>query len=123
MNIITFVSRDWDDYNVLIRKMTVLIEDMTKKYPDDKKIIFIHTAQNVGENMITEYVGKIRGFMSQKGYNVDEKVVYYKKFSDIDIIDRGADHAIVFSKQGCQRTEKCTKILSISNIPTTLVRG
>lgn len=123
MNVLTFVSRDWDNYNALMRKMTVLIEDLTRNNPDDKNIIFIHTAQNIGENMVTEYIGKIRGFMMQKGYNVDEKVVYYKKFSDFDIINRGGDHAIVFSKQGCQRTEKCVKVLSISNIPTTLVRG
>lgn len=123
MNILTFVSKDWNDYNLLIRKMTVLIEELTLNSPDDKNIVFVHTAQNIGENMVTEYLGKIRSFMHQKGYNVDEKVVYYKKFSDMDIINRGGDHAIIFTTKGCQRTDRCAKILSITSIPTTLVRG
>jgi hypothetical protein len=123
MNIITFVSKEWQDYNLLVRKMTVLIEDTALNYPEDKNIVFIHTAQNVGENMITEWLGKIKSFMKQKGYTVDEKVVYYKKYTDMDIINRGADQAIIFSTKGCQRTTKCANILSISNIPTTIVRG
>lgn len=123
MQILTFVSDGWNDYNHLIRKMTVLLEDIARDHPDERSIVFVHTAQNSGENMVTEYIGKIRSFMKQKGYSVDERVFYYKKFTDLDIINKGADMAIVFDTNGCQRTSRVSKILEISGIPTTIVRG
>ena len=123
MKILAFASKDWSDYNLLVRKMTVLLEDLAYTYPDERNLTFVHTAQNSGENMITEYLGKIKAFMRQKGYTVDEKVLYYKRYSDLDIINGGADYAIVFTIKGCQRTDKVAKILSISDIPTTIAKG
>jgi hypothetical protein len=39
MRVLIFGSKDWNDYNELIRQVTVLIDDRKHFYPDDKEYV------------------------------------------------------------------------------------
>ena len=66
-------SRNWDDYNLLMRKLTIEIEDWRINYPEDNKIIFLHHGRIGAENMVTEYVNKTHKFLRQKNFKIKEE--------------------------------------------------
>ena len=130
MRILIVGSKNWVNYNELIRNLTIAIEDASVFNPEDKKIVFVHTGSQGAENMTTEYVGKVERFMKQKGYSVKEEI-FRKKYSgnnvdritaDYDMITSGIDSAFVFIKGSCRRSDYCYKILKEMNIPTKLIK-
>lgn len=130
MRILVVGSKNWVNYNELMRNLTLAIEDASIFNPEDKKIVFVHTGAQGAENMTTEYVGKVERFMRQKGYSVKEEL-FRKKYSgdkidkitsDYDMITSGIDSALVFIKDSCRRSEYCTRILREFNIPTKVVK-
>lgn len=130
MKILVVGSKNWVNYNELIRNLTIAIEDVAVFSPDDKRIVFVHTGSQGAENMTTEYIGKVENYMKQKGYSIKEEL-FQKKYSgnnvdkitaDYDMIMSGVDSAIVFIRDVDRRAEYCTKILREMNIPTKLVK-
>jgi hypothetical protein len=116
MNVLVFGSKDYNDYNDLIRQITVLIDDRKHFYPDDKEYVFIHTGKQGAENMVTEYIGKTEKFLRQKGYNIKERLIRDKySTSDVSLIEEGADFALVFGDS--PRNRSCLKLLEIYEIP------
>lgn len=116
MRVLVFGSKDWTDYNELIRQVTVLIDDRKHYYPDDKEYIFIHTGLRGAENMITEYIGKTEKFLRQKGYKIKEELIRDKSsFSDVTLIESNPDFALVFGES--PRNKQCLNLLESYSVP------
>jgi len=122
MKILVIGSREWQSYTDLMRYMTILIQDATEAYPEDKVLTFVHAGSVGAENMVTEYIGKTEKFMRQKGYSLKEKVVRHGKdavLNDYKLMEQGVDAAIVFSS-GCKRTRTGIKLLQELGIPAAI---
>ena len=116
MRALVFGSKDWTDYNDLIRQITLLIEDNKYHYPDDKEFVFVHKGMRGAENMVTEYIGKTEKFLRQKGYRIKEEIVRdFSSFSDVTMIESGASIALIFGESS--RNYSCIKILESYGIP------
>jgi len=116
MRVLVFGSKDWDDYNDLIRQVTLLIEDNRHYYPDDKECIFVHKGNYGAENMITEYVGKTEKFLRQKGYKIKEELVRDKSsFSDLTMIESAPNIALLFGES--PRIKQCLSLLETYGVP------
>lgn len=131
MRVLVIGSKNWKDYNEVIRNLTLAIEDINYYYPDEKKITFIHTGLRGAENMVTEYVGKVEKFMRQKGYSIKEELVRLPvgKFDlsskvqrDYEMINSGINYAIIFNDGTCKRSHACAKILHEFDIPTRIIK-
>jgi hypothetical protein len=117
-----FGSKDYTDYNDLIRQITVLIDDRKHFYPEDKEYIFIHTGLKGAENMVTEYIGKTEKFLRQKGYKVKEELVRDKSsFSDVTLIESMPDFALVFGESS--RNRQCLSLIETYGIPYRHIKG
>ena len=130
MKILIVGSKNWINYNEFIRNVTIAIEDAANDFPDDKRIVFVHTGTQGAENMTSEYVGKVEKFMRQKGYTVKEEL-FRKKYSgnnvdkitsDYDMNTSGIDAALVFIRSSDRRAEYCTRILKEFDIPTKIIK-
>ena len=114
MRILVFGSKDWEDYNDLIRQVTLLIEDSKFLYPEEKEYVFVHKGQKGAENMITEYIGKTEKFLRQKGYKIKEQLIRDKSsYSDVSMIESEPNIALVFGDSA--RT--CMSLLETFGIP------
>lgn len=129
MKIIIVGSKNWVDYNEIMRVITVNIDRWVSTNPEDKRITFIHTGRVGAENMVTEYIGKVEKFMRQKGYHINEKLYGGPSNNpsniarDYDMINSGADKAIVFIRDRCKRSESFIKLANANGIPVELVKG
>jgi len=116
MRVLVFGSKDYSDYNDLIRQVTVLIDDRKHFFPEDKEYIFIHTGQKGAENMVTEYIGKTEKFLRQKGYKIKEEIIRDKSsYSDVTLIESLPDFALVFGESS--RNRQCIKLLEAMGVP------
>jgi hypothetical protein len=121
MRVLIFGSKDWKDYNDLIRQLTVLIDDRKHFYPDDKEYVFVHTGLKGAENMVTEYIGKTEKFLKQKGYKIKEELIRDKTlFSDVNLIESSPDFALVFGDSA--RNKTCISLLKSYSIPHRYVQ-
>jgi hypothetical protein len=121
MRVLIFGSKDWKDYNDLIRQLTVLIDDRKHFYPDDKEYVFVHTGLKGAENMVTEYIGKTEKFLRQKGYKIKEELIRDKTlFSDVNLIESSPDFALVFGDSA--RNKTCINLLKSYSIPHRYVQ-
>lgn len=120
-------SRNWDDYNLLMRKLTIEIEDWKISYPDENKILFLHHGRIGAENMVTEYVGKIEKFMRQKEVFVAEKAIRLngkeQQAADFDMINSDIDKLIIFAKEPCGRSRAAVTIAEAINKPYLYIKG
>lgn len=129
MRILVGGSRNWVDYNEIMRKMTVILDHWVSTNPQDKKITFVHTASTPAENMVTEYIGKVERLLKQKGYSIDEQLFRPKKISDssavqmYDLASLNIDKAIFFVRDSCKKTTSLANISSAMEIPTEIVKG
>ena len=116
MRVLVFGSKDYTDYNELIRQLTVLIDDRKHFYPDDTEYVFVHKGLRGAENMVTEYIGKTEKFLKQKGYKIKEELVRDKSsFSDVTMIESTPDFALVFGMS--ERNRSCVKLLEAYDVP------
>jgi hypothetical protein len=121
MRVLIFGSKDWTDYNDLIRQLTVLIDDRKHFYPEDIEYTFVHTGMRGAENMVTEYIGKTEKFLRQKGYKIKEELVRDKSpLADHSLIESMPDFALVFGTS--ERNRSCVKLLEAYGIPHRFVK-
>jgi hypothetical protein len=121
MRVLVFGSKEWTDYNDLIRQITVLIDDRKHFYPDDTDYVFIHTGMRGAENMVTEYIGKTEKFLRQKGFRIKEELIRDKSsLSDVSLIESSPDFALVFGDN--QRNRSCIKLLEAYQIPYRYIK-
>jgi len=126
MRVFVVGSKDWVDYNEIMRNLTIILEELKYESDGDKFLTFIHKGTWGAETMVTEYIGKISKFMKQKGFTIKEQLIPINANavnSDFDVITSGIDRAIIFKKNNCKRSEYCAKILAQFEIPTKIVRG
>ena len=116
MRVLVFGSKDWQDYNDLIRQLTILIDDRKHFYPEDKEYVFVHTGLRGAENMVTEYIGKTEKFLRQKGYKIKEELIRDKSsFSDVTMIESEPSIAMVFGESS--RNKQAISLLETYGIP------
>jgi len=121
MRVLVFGSKDWTDYNDLIRQITVLIDDRKHFYPDDTEYTFVHTGMRGAENMVTEYIGKTEKFLRQKGYRIKEEIIRDKsQLSDVSLIESGPDFAFVFGES--PRNRSCASLLESYGVPHRYIK-
>jgi hypothetical protein len=130
MRVLVAGSRNWVDYNEIMRKMTVTLDEWVASSPENRRITFVHTASSPAENMITEYIGKVEKLVRQKGYDIDEHLVRPKRgeqwqgrLSVDDISKLNVDKSIMFIRDSCKKTENIANITSAMGIPTDIVKG
>ena len=130
MRILVSGSRNWVDYNEIMRKMTVTLDEWASSSPEDKKITFVHSASSPAENMVTEYIGKVEKLLRQKGYHINEQLVkskpdssYSKVGSLFDLSNLNIDKTIVFIRDSCKKTQALANISNAMGIPTDIVKG
>jgi hypothetical protein len=130
MRVLIAGSRNWVDYNEIMRKMTVILDEWVSSNPSDKKITFVHTASSPAENMVTEYIGKVERLIRQKGFNISEQLVRPKygeqwqgRLSIDDISKLNVDKSIMFIRDSCKKTQNIANITSAMGIPTDIVKG
>ena len=127
MRVLIFGSKDWSNYGDIMRNMTILLEDIKYADPDANQLTLVHAGNSGAENMVTEYVGKVEKFLRQKGMNIKEELFKVKagsnlSINDYDMIQAGADYALVFMSYNDKRTSYCAKILQEFEIPTKIIR-
>lgn len=131
MNIIVIGSKNWTNYDEIMRKMTVVIYDWVKSNPDDKTLTILHTGSRGAEDMISDYVLRVKKLSKQNGYTVKEKIYSIKNYSqefgfldrDKDMIENGgATKALVFIKDSCKRSTSFAKLASAYGIETEIIR-
>jgi len=116
MKVLVFGSKEWTNYNDLIRQVTLLIEDNKFLYPDDKEYTFVHKGIKGAENMITEYIGKTEKFLRQKGYRIKEELIRDKSsLSDVKMIESEPSIALVFGES--TRNRQCIKLMEAFGVP------
>lgn len=121
MKVLVFGSKEWKDYNELIRQVTLLIEDNRHYYPEDNECVFVHKGIQGAENMITEYIGKTEKFLRQKGYRIKEELVKDKSsFSDVTMIESDPNIALVFGDS--TRNKQCIKVLEAMGVPFRYIK-
>jgi hypothetical protein len=132
MKVLVIGSRKWNDYLEIMRNLTLVIEDINHYYPEEKRVVFVHTAQQGAENMVTEYVGKVEKFMRQKGYAIKEEIVRLpagqfdsksKIQRDYEMMNSDISYAIIFNDGTCKRSEYCARILKELDVPTRVIKG
>jgi hypothetical protein len=130
MRILVSGSRNWVDYNEIMRKMTVILDEWASSNPEDRKITFVHSASSPAENMVTEYIGKVERLLRQKGYHINEQLVkskpdasYSKVGTLFDLSNLNIDKTIVFIRDSCKRTQSLANISNAMGIPTDIVKG
>ena len=130
MRVLIAGSRNWVDYNEIMRKMTVILDEWVSSNPSDRKITFVHTASSPAENMITEYIGKVEKLVSQKGYSISEQLCkpgrgeqWQGRVSIDDVSKMKVDKAIMFIRDSCKKTHNIANITSAMGIPTDIVKG
>lgn len=121
-------SKGWEDYQTLIRKLTVEIEDWRIANPDENKIYFIHQGVTISENMVTEYVGKVEDFMRQKKIFVKDKIFRVPsrrdQFArDFEFINSDIDRLIIFAKEPCARSKNAATMAETLEVPYTYIKG
>ncbi len=116
MKALVFGSKDWTDYNDLIRQVVLLLEDIKHLYPEDKEFTFIHKGVAGAENMITEFIGKSEKLLRQKGYKITEEIIRDKSsYSDVTMIESNPSIALVFGDS--PRNRQCIKLLEALDVP------
>lgn len=129
MRVLVGGSRNWVDYNEIMRKITVILDEWVSTNPEDKRITFVHTASTPAENMVTEYIGKVEKLLKQKGYKIGEQLFRPKKLSDsstiqmYDLASLNIDKAVFFIRDSCKKTQSLANITAAMEIPTDIVKG
>ena len=122
-------SKNWSNYNEVIRQLTLVIEDHAKDNPDDKNIVFVHTGSIGAENMVTEYCGKVYSYLKQKGYHINDQVFRPRGVGgkvinkDVELLESDIDRVIVFISAPSKRINSFAHLAQAYSIPTTIVKG
>jgi len=121
-------SKNWNNYNELMRQLTLMIEDHAHENPTDSNIIFVHYGSSDAENMVTEYCGKVYSYLRQKGYTVKDQIFKPNKSlpglnRDNELLESNIDKAIVFINSPNKRINTFIRLADAHDIPTTVVKG
>jgi len=65
-------SRDFNDYGAVARALTVAIDELKYRFPDDKRIIVMHGAARGADALAKEFVNKTERTFRSHGYTIQE---------------------------------------------------
>lgn len=121
MKVAIFGSQDWDDYNYLMRILTVFIQESHEL--GHEELTFVHSGRRGAEMMIIEYTDKVKRMLRQNGFKIKEELFKDRSnLADINLIESGIDFALVFStKDG--RTHRSKKALDAYGIPHRIIES
>lgn len=118
MRILVTGSREWSDYNSVVRALTVAIETLHTENPDVKTITVVHGGARGADRMAGRFVDQARDFLRGKGITLKEEIhpvtpEEWKRSRGAGLarnqkmVDLGADIAVAFQKAGSKGTQHC----------------
>jgi hypothetical protein len=125
MNIAVVGSKDWIDYNTVIRTLTVEVQDWKQDFPEDTTLTFWHSGAEGAERMVAEWVGKVEDLAKQNNNIIKDKVFFnYKNPSKFDeLLNSGTIHkALVFSRGDDRRATTFAQVAKDSGIPVKVIQ-
>ena len=109
-------SKNWDDHMALARAITVLIQDMSS---DDKDIFFYHLDRPGAEECAGSYIAKTKGFLTGKGFKVNE-FIPPRKMPVMDrinkIISNEPDYLVLFISDRDPSIESTKAVATLNGI-------
>lgn len=121
MRVLVFGSRDWTDYSQVMRSMAVLLEDLKYSEEPTKRLTVVHSGTPGAEDMVTEFICKVDKLLRQNKVYVKEELYRANPTNTYNIIEKGADSAIVFTTKTDKRTKYCIQMLKEFEIPTKII--
>lgn len=105
MRILVTGSRDFSDYNIVMRGLSVAIETLVERNPGVTEIVVVHGAARGADEMAGNFVRHARAFMKGQGINLIEErhPAEWDKFGKAagpvrnqKMVDLGADICVAF---------------------------
>lgn len=109
MRVLITGSREFNDARTVMRGITVAIETLIKKFPDDKEIVIVHGAAKGADTLAENYVHNTALYLSEKGYRIRQEKNPAKwdqhgrgagPIRNQEMVDKGADICVAFVKVG-----------------------
>lgn len=122
MRVLIFGSRDWNNYSEVMRTLAVLLEDLNSTEEEHKRLTIVHSGHDGAENMVTEFICKVDKLLRQNKVYVKEELYRANPTNTYNIIEKGADSAIVFTTKNDKRINYCIQMLEQFNIPTKIIQ-
>lgn len=131
MKVIVIGSKDWTNYDEVVRNMTVLVYDWFNSNPTDKTLTILHTGAWGAESMVTQYIDRVRKLFKQNGYFIKDRVYNLRKYPesitaadrDKDMVENGeAEKALIFIKGACKRSTGFARLADAYGIETKIIR-
>lgn len=128
-------SRDWQDYNTVVRGISVAIETLHDNDPDLTHITIVHGGARGADRMAGRFVDQARAFLKGKGITLIEEVHPVKPNEwkmygpgagnrrNQFMVDLGADLAVAFHMHGSPGTKHCIGACEKAGIPVTIYKG
>lgn len=109
MRVLVTGSRDFSDARTVMRGITVAIETLIAKFPEDKEIVIIHGAAKGADALAENYVHNTAQYLTSKGYRIrqEKHPANWDKHGraagpirNQEMVDKGADICVAFVKVG-----------------------
>lgn len=125
MRILVTGSRHWKDYAVISRGLTVAIETLIAKFPDDKTITLVHGAAPGADSLAAKFMVNATKFLASKGYRVviEPHPADWDKYRNAagpirnrEMVEAGADICVAFVAPDSKGTVGCMKMCADAGI-------
>lgn len=134
MRILVTGSRYLSDYGLVMRALSVAIEDLVLLHPDDKEIIVVHGAAQGADSLAENFVVQSRAFMKNRGYTLrsEKHPANWSEFGKFagpkrnqEMVDKGADVCVAFFQTGQPNkgTTHCSSAARKAGIPVSEFRS
>lgn len=132
MRILVTGSRFWADYDTFVRGLTVAIDTVSSRNPDDKEIVVVHGAAKGADIMSERYVAQVAQFLRGKGYTIrtEQHPADWNKHGkgagpirNQEMVDLGADICVAFPQEGSRGTADCMRRATAAGIELLTYRG
>lgn len=130
MRILVTGSRFFSDYPTFTRGITVALETLIAKNPDDKNIVLVHGGAKGADAMCDIFVSHTSSYLHGRGYTIttdpvkvtEDEWKQYGKFAgpqrNTRMVVKGADICVAFFKTGAlnKGTKDCSSKAKIAGI-------
>lgn len=109
MRILVTGSRDFNKADKVRWGITVALETLIAKFPDDKEIVIVHGAAKGADALAENYVHNTAQYLTDKGYRIrqekhpanwDKNGRAAGPIRNQEMVDKGADICVAFVKVG-----------------------
>lgn len=125
MKILVTGSRHWKDYDTISRGLTVAIETLIAKFPEDKNIVLIHGAAPGADSLAAKFMTNATKFLASKGYHVtiDAHPADWDKYRNAagpirnrEMVELKPDICVAFVAPDSKGTVGCMKMCTEAGI-------